>query len=319
VKSTVEEYSLSVVGPSPRAAAHVRLGKARGMAVMAKIQVGNTWEVGLVPYIPVEQLVARKFEAMRSVGISGAMESWTLGCYPSQNWDVAESFYRDHSAGSDRDLENVAASIYGDKAAKRVVRAWQLFSDAFQQYPFSDSLVYSSVVQCGPAALIYFEPTGLTPRIMNSYDNLDWTQPFGPQIVSDVFEKMGSGWREGLKELEGAMNDVPAAHRRQAAKDLGVCRAIGLYFRSIANQVRFHASRQRWKMSVDGMETMNSVVKDEMSIARKFLEICSQDSRLGFEASLDYLYLPLDIREKIVACEYMVEKQIPETRARLKA
>jgi len=197
--------------------------------------------------------------------------------------------------------------------------ARKIFSAASEQYPFSDSLVYSSVVQCGPAALIYFEPTGLTPRIMNSYDNLDWTQPFGPQIVPDVFEKMASGWSEGLKELEGVMKDVPAAHRRQAAKDLGVCRAIGLYFRSIANQVRFHASRQRWKMSADGMETMNSVVKDEMSIARQFLEICSQDSRLGFEASLGYLYLPLDIREKVVACEYMVEKQIPETKARLKA
>ncbi len=318
IKSTVEEYSLSVTGPSPRAAAHIRLGKARGMDVMAKIQVGNTWELGLVPYIPVEQLVVRKFEAMHSAGISGVMESWTLGCYPSENWDVAESFYRDHPASANEDLEAAAASLYGAKAAKHVIRAWQLFSDAFQQYPFSDSLVYSSVVQCGPAALIYFEPTGLKPRIMNSYDNLDWTQPFGPRIVSDVFEKMASGWNEGLKELVGAMNDVPVAHRRQAAKDLGVCRAIGLYFRSIANQVRFHASRQRWKMSAEGMDTMNSVVKDEMNIAKQFLEICLQDSRLGFEASLGYLYLPLDIREKIVACEYMIETQIPERKARLK-
>lgn len=319
VKSTVEEYSLSVVGPSPRAAAHIRMGKARGMDVMAKIQVGNTWEVGLVPYIPVEQLVARKFEAMRAAGITGAMESWTLGGYPSLNWEVAEAFYHGYTAGGDGNLEKFAATIYGASVAKRVVRAWRLFSDAFEQYPFSDSLVYSSVVQCGPAALLYFEPTGLTPRIMNSYDSLDWTQPFGPKIVADLFEKMASGWNAGLKELEGLMNDVPASQRHQVAKDIGVCRAIGLYFRSIANQVRFHASRQHWKTSLAGLNTMKLLVKDEITAARQFLEVCSQDSRLGFEASLGYLYLPLDIREKLVACQYVIEKQIPEAETRLKA
>lgn len=319
IKSTVEEYSLSVVGPSSRAAAHIRLGKTRGMDVMAKIQVGTTWEVGLVPYIPVEQLLVRKFEAMRAAGITGAMESWTLGGFPSENWGVAASFYRRHASDGNDDLEEMAASLYGATAANRVVRAWGLFSDAFGQYPFSDSVVYSSVVQCGPAALLYFEPTGLTPRIMNSYDNLGWTQPFGPRIVANMFRKMASGWELGLKELEGAMQAVPAAQRGHAATDLRVCRAIGLYFRSVANQVRFHASRERWKASVAGLDSMKMLVNDEISVARQFLEICSEDSRLGFEASLGYLYLPMDIREKLVACQYMIEKQIPEAEARLKA
>ncbi len=317
IKSTVEEYSLSVVGPSPRATVHIRLGKARGMDVMAKIQVGNTWECGLVPYLPVEQLLVHKFEAMRKAGISGAMESWTLGGYPSQNWQVAASFYRGDTGGGA--LEEAAASIYGASAAKRVVRAWQLFSEAFERYPFSDSLVYSSVVQCGPSALLYFEPTGLTPRIMNSYDNLDWTQPFGPKIVAHEFAKMAAGWDAGLKELEEAMREVPTVKRGEAAKDLSVCRVIGLYFRSIANQVRFHASRQRWKASATGLNIMKTIVNDEMSIARQFLDICARDSRLGFEASLGYLYLPLDIREKLVACQYMIERQIPAAEARLQA
>lgn len=319
VKSTVEEYSLSVVGPSPRAAAHIRLGKARGMDVMAKIQVGNTWELGLLPYIPVEQLVTRKFEAMHNAGITGAMESWTLGGYPSENWDVAELFYRNHAGDTNKALEEVAASLYGGKAAKHVVRAWQSFSDAFYQYPFSDSVVYSSVVQCGPTGLLYFNPSGLTPRIMNSYDNLDWSQPFGPKIVAAVFEKMAAGWYEGLKELESNMKDVPPGNRKRAMKDLRICRAIGLYFRSIANQVRFHTSRERWKKSLKGMEAMSSMVRDEMNIAKQFYAICSQDSRVGFEASLGYLYLPLDVREKVVACQYMLDKQIPEAKARLKS
>jgi hypothetical protein len=46
---------------------------------MPKAQVGNPSEMSLVPYIPVPGLVARKFAALRSAGISGVMASWTLG------------------------------------------------------------------------------------------------------------------------------------------------------------------------------------------------------------------------------------------------
>ncbi|TAM82049.1 MAG: hypothetical protein EPN47_10245 [Acidobacteria bacterium] len=122
-----------------------------------------------------------------------------------------------------------------------------------------------------------------------------------------------------MKEFEEAMKEVPTAKRGEAAKDLGVCRAIGLYFRSIAKQVRFHASRQSWKSSTAGLDIMKKIVVDEIGIARQFLEICVRDSRIGFEASLGYLYLPLDIREKLVACQYMMEQQIPAAEAQLKA
>ena len=91
VRSTVDEYSLSTSGPSPRAAAHIQQARGRGMRVWAKLQVGNTWELGLLPYIPVPHLVARKLAQIRVAGISGAMESWTLGGYPSLNWLVARS------------------------------------------------------------------------------------------------------------------------------------------------------------------------------------------------------------------------------------
>ncbi|MDE3181429.1 MAG: hypothetical protein KGM47_17435 [Acidobacteriota bacterium] len=319
VKSVADEYSLSVSGPSPRAEAHIRQAHARGMNVMAKVQVGNTWELGLLPYIPVEQLVVRKFEAMRSSGISGAMESWTLGGYPSQNWEVAEAFYRKVVPDSGEVLESAAASLYGTEAAPKVVSAWRAFSEAFQHYPFSNGLVYSSVVQCGPAHLIYFEPTGKAARILNSYDDLSWTRPFGPQVVANVFERMASGWQRGVVLLEEALKDVPAAKQLQAMRDFRISQAALLYFKSIANQVRFNSSRQNWKKSHTGLNAMTGLVRDEIRLAEQFLEICTGDSRVGFEASLEYFYLPLDIREKLAACRFMLEKQIPEARRRLSA
>ena len=72
---------------------HISTGSGSSMRVMAKLQVGNTWELGLLPYIPVPHLVGAKTCTVRVAGISGAMESWTLGGYPSLNWLVARSLF----------------------------------------------------------------------------------------------------------------------------------------------------------------------------------------------------------------------------------
>ena len=316
VKSIVDEYSLSVAGPSPRAAAHIRQAHQRGMTVMAKLQVGNTWELGLLPYIPVAQLVDRKFEAVRSAGISGAMESWTLGTYPSPNWQIAEAFYGRSAPDSSKRLEQVAAGLYGQKGAPDVLRAWELFSDAFGQYPFSVALVYSSVVQEGPAHMLYFEPTGKLSKILNSYDDLAWTAPFGPSIVAKVFADIASAWQKGLSYLQAALSEAPADKRFEAERDFKISDAAFLYFQSVANQVAFYQLRLKWKQEPRLLEQMRTVVQQELRGAERFWAICQADSRVGFEASLQYFYLPLDVLEKIIACRYMLSTQIPRAAAK---
>jgi hypothetical protein len=46
VKTAVGEYSISVVGPGPRARAHWALAAEAGVATLAKVQFNNTWEIG---------------------------------------------------------------------------------------------------------------------------------------------------------------------------------------------------------------------------------------------------------------------------------
>jgi len=117
------------------------------MRVMAKAQVGNTWELALLPYIPVPHLVARKFAAMRQAEVSGAMESWTLGAYPSLNWLTAGRYDSRVVPDTEEAVRQVALEVYGKDAAESALRAWKTFAQAFEHYPFSNSLVYSSVVQ----------------------------------------------------------------------------------------------------------------------------------------------------------------------------
>ena len=91
VDSEVGEYSISAVGPGPRATEHWRLARAAGLNTLAKIQAGNTWELSAVPAIPAVANVARHAENLSKAEVSGVMLGWTLGGYPSSNLEVAAS------------------------------------------------------------------------------------------------------------------------------------------------------------------------------------------------------------------------------------
>ncbi|MCE5309869.1 MAG: hypothetical protein LLG20_19720 [Acidobacteriales bacterium] len=302
VRTVVDEYSLSVTGPSPRAAAHLRLARERGMKTMVKAQVGTTWEMSLVPYIPVPELVARKFSAIRSAGADGVVASWTLGTYPSPNWSAAQAFYRGDAPGVEETVARVAADLYGKGGKAEALQAWKVFAEAFSDYPFTNGLVYSSVVQWGPAHPWWPQRTGKRPRILHSYDSLSWTSPFGPEIVVQVFERMSARWHSGIEHLSAACKLAPAAARADVASDLRVSRAVGLYFESIANFVRFHSTRER------GGGSVKELLRKEIRLATGFLDIVRADARFGYEPSIQYFYLPLDIREKIAACRYYLGK-----------
>jgi hypothetical protein len=82
VRSAVGEYSISSVGPGPRAAEHWAMARAAGLKTVAKVQVGATWEFCAIPYLPALDLVAEHARNLSSAGVNGLMLSWSLGCYP---------------------------------------------------------------------------------------------------------------------------------------------------------------------------------------------------------------------------------------------
>ena len=88
IPMNVEEYSISTIGPSPRAKIRSQQAKQFGFDFLAKIQLSTTWECGTVPFIPVPNLLARKAQGMSNVGVNGAMATWTIGSYPSPNTEA---------------------------------------------------------------------------------------------------------------------------------------------------------------------------------------------------------------------------------------
>lgn len=323
VSSGVGEYSISAVGPGPRAARHWALAKKRGLKTIAKIQANCSWELSAVPYLPVMNLVAQHYSNLTQADIDGFMMSWSLGGYPSPNLELARCFESKLAPTVEQALATVAGSRYGNGAAADVLSAWSKFSEAFAEYPFHAGFIYTGPMQCGPSNLLYAKRSGYAATMVGfPYDDLDqWRAIYPADVLGQQLGKIARGWQEGLAILRGAQDRAAtAAQRLNLHTDLILAEAAGLHFRSAANQVRFITARNAL---LSGslpeaerkayVETARSALQDEIQTASRLFALTLQDSRIGFEASNHYYYLPLDLVEKVVNCRHILDTAFAPT------
>jgi hypothetical protein len=310
----VGEYSISVVGPGPRALRHWSLARQQGLATMAKVQWSATWEISAVPYIPVPNLVIQHCENLRRVGIQGLMLSWTVGGYPSPNSDAAQALYFSPEPDVNDALRRVAQQRYGKDAAPAILEAWKTFSMAFEEFPYGLA-IYTIPTQHGPANPLRLHPSGYkASMILFPYDDYKaWVGAYPVETVEEQFRKMSTMWESGLASFGEALLRVPAHKRAVAQKDLGIAETCHLHFRSVANQIRFYILRAQLESTKSGERArvaalMIEIAEDEIRLARRQYAISRQDSAIGYEASNQYYYRPLDMIEKVLNCQQVMEE-----------
>jgi len=318
VSTTVGEYSLSAVGPGPRATRHWRLARAAGLKTVAKMQINNTWECSAVPYLPVLDLVAEHCRRVAAESVDGLMLSWTLGGYPSPNLAVVQGFLQDPPPDPQAILEAVAQARYGPSAAPWARRAWKEFSEAFREYPYHGGVLYNAPVQVGPANLLHPRATGYASTMVGfPYDHVDgWRSVYPADVFASQFEKVADGWDRGLELLRRAVDAARPERRAEAQADLRLAAAAGLHFRSVAHQVRFTmlrdelaagASKLPEEVRKRQIERARGIARAEIEVARELFRLARDDSRIGYEASNHYYYVPLDLVEKVINCRYILD------------
>lgn len=312
IRTEIGEYSISVVGPGPRATAHWALARAAGLVAMAKTQFNNTWEISAVPYIPVPNLVARHAENLLRAGIGGIQASWTLGGYPSPNLEVAKEFYFTPSRSSEDVLNEVATRRYGKDAAPLILEAWHGFSRAFELFPYSVA-IYTIPTQHGPANLLRAAPTGVrSSMILFPQDDYKaWSGKYPPAVVHREFRRMADLWETALPAFRQAVALVPERRRERAVEDLAIAETCHIHFRSTANQVEFYLLR-------DGPQTtksrgrMREIARDESELASRLYGLARRHSVIAYEASNNYYYRPADLLEKIVNCRHLLDHALKD-------
>lgn len=281
VKSTVGEYSLSSIGPGPRALRHWAAARARGLRVAAKMQCGCSWELSAVPWVPAVDNLARHAAAVRAAGVEDIMLGWTLGGHPSPNLEAV----------AEPDLERLAARRYGPAAAAAVATFWRACSTAYREFPYHIGVVYNAPLQLGPANPLWLQPTGYHATMVGfPYDDLDrWRSIYPAEVFASQLEQVAAGFQAAAD----ALGDVAPEER--------LCgEAAALHFGAVAHQARFVLARQAGDRAA-----MRRWAAAEAQSAKRLWALQSRDTRLGFEASNQYYYVPTDLVEKVVNCAWV--------------
>ena len=330
IKGLVVDYSISKPGPGPIATRLWKKAQECGLGTIAKVQLNNTWECSAVPYIPVPGLVEKHLRNLESAGVKDFMLNWTLGGFPGGNMELLKI-----------PKEMLALDKYGETAAPFILKAWDCFDRAFEEFPLhSTSQLYTAPQNFGPMNLLADKPTGYKATMIGfPYDDLEsWRGNYYPEdIFEEQFRKLSTGWSDGLKKLAEAEKMIPA-DKKLAFEDLAnVAEATYCHFRSTYLQIRFVRLRDADNLGVAGCQSsvdsrqssvvsrqsevggrrsevelkdgnlseINAVLDEEIELARRLHAVMLRDSRIGFEASNHYYYTVNDLKEKILNCEFI--------------
>ena len=319
IKSQVGEYSISSVGPGPRALKHWAAATQAGVKPAAEIQFNNTCEIASIPYLPVLDLVAEHIHNLASNRLHGMLIGWTMGGHPSPNFQLAQELNRTPAPKVDDVLDALARERFGAEGAPHARKAWTLASEAFRQYPFNIGVVYTCPIQWGPANPLYLAKTGYHATMWGiPYDDLDgWRGPYPPEVFAAQFEKVAAGFERAVGELQMAVAKAPSTRRIDVEADLRFARAEAMHFLAVANQTRYVLARntlaqpatplapeERGRLRAEARRCLES----EIALARRLFTLVREDSRIGFEPSCHYFYLPLDLVEKVVNCRWLLDQ-----------
>lgn len=309
IKSTVGEYSLSAVGPGPRALRNWAFAREAGLKTLAKVQVNASWEMSVVSSVPVLDLVARHADNLSRESVNGVMLSWSLGGYPSENLKLFQNFQRGDII--EQELQELATAEYGKKAGPIVREAWRLCSESFENYPFSMNTIYSAVHHMGPSNPIFTTPTNYraTYVVGVPYDDLYIWRSFYPTLTYiDLLDKSAAGFKAGVALLDEAQQGVERRYRKALQRERGRMEAVRIHLQAGVEQGRFIHARNLYLKDMEDKETlkhtMREALKNEKALIESLLDVSTADSSIGYESSSQYFYVPLDLVEAYASACY---------------
>ena len=293
VPDIIGDYSLSVVGPGETAKRLWKRARERGIEVGAKVQVNTSWECSTAPFLPVYEKVTQHMKNLTEEGVEHMMLSWTLGGYMSDNLKIASAFFTD--SGEEFSYDKILENSYGDYA-KEIKEAVGYFCKGFSEFPFDHQGIYEGPANAGAANILYPEKTNMTSTMTGfPYDDLDrWRNVYPEDIYLNQFEKLCVEWKKGLD----AIKDIPLCEFRDMA-EYGYT-----LFSASRNQIEYYILRN----SNGSKERIKEIIESEKDNASLAYKVMRRNSTVGFEAANHYYVTCAMLMEKIVQCDYLLNK-----------
>lgn len=317
VTMSVEDYSISVPGPSPTFTNEAAIVGARGMKLVTMSNTaGRTWDFGGLPYEPVPFLWLERFRALRTArqayGLTGLMDSHHFGFQPNLCADIAKlAFTREVSDEAlEKSIGEAVRRRFGEGDAPAVLAALRDWSEAMDRHPAA------SVDQWGVwrvGSTYPFVPMGEkippAPPCLGTGRGWKFVDPVAGQAWGWGFtpgELPGHiALSKGEMELWKSGSDRLAALKGEEARRLA---GLGRFCEHAA-RTRYNLHRY-WKACADGRpkEELCRILDEEAENVRTLIPVVEANPKLGWEPRMGFVTNADCLRWKLTQLEQARER-----------
>ena len=307
------DYSLSFAGPGKYFTSEAIAAAKRGLRLYTQANAGGlTWDFGTVPYLPCPYQWHARWTAMTKAnadwGLSGVMENHHFGWWPSFITELEKEAFTEGGIPFKRHIRMIAARDYGEKNADRVLAVWKRWSDLARDYVPTDDNQYGPF-RIGPAYPYAFggkrieyasfpgdryASNGIGICRLNYLDRgfvAELTDEGDQQVRMkselELLAPMAKAYDEGA--------DLFASIGTPAARQMSV---LGRYL-ARTTTTALNVKRGALAFLSDDKDQVRAIAREEYANAKAALPLVEENSRLGWEPSMEYVGGPRQIRWKL--------------------
>ena len=308
------DYHLSFVGPSAGFRRIARRAARAGVPMSAKLQVSSSIEVETLPYVPVPGLLYDKFRAMRSCGVSSIMQSWLFGAKPGLMSRAAGLLASEDFSGTRRDFLRTLASPDWGAQTEKIVRAWELFSQAYRNFPFCNTFQYYGPLDDGASWPLY---PRLAYKPLTPVWKIDF--PLSGDAIGECLEnhtldealalmaRCRRLWDRGMKCLDALPSEASTPEQK---RQIAVARAMGLQIGIAVDILEFY--RLRAEGTREAVRSMRKIVLRELALREKLIGCIRENPDFGFQSEAEaYKYDIPSIRRAMASLRRLLKEDFP--------
>ena len=349
MKSTVQDgvdYSLNFVGPGSYFVSEAKAAKARGIRLSTNAQSsGRTWDFGTVPYEPMPYQWMKRYEGMVKAhyewGLDCVLENIHYGFQPSIISELEKYMFFTPYEGAptpEEWLKLLIARDFGDENVDAVDAAMRDFSEAITHYPATNEDQYGAF-RTGPAYPLWIEDPriGLTNppeqgKKPNEYNAMFGNGIYFPAYTPDVagrnslpgvriydeielIEELRALLEEGRKKLEAIANPNENLKKLIALAGFMInsCKTAVHVKKLYIALEKLHIAGSR-EVAAELLDEIEAIIRKERENVLDSIPIVQTDSRLGWEASMEYQADEQCLRWKLRQLDYELNFTLPKFR-----
>lgn len=331
----VVDYSLSFTGPGKYFVSEAEAATRRGLTIGVNAQTaGRTWDFGVVPYEPMPYAWIARYEALAAASekwnITGITESIHYGFWPSIISALEKEAFFTNGQPLKEYLSQLIAAEYGAENVAIVDEAFKQWSEAIYHLIPTNEDQYGSF-RTGPSYPLWLTDINTLPDFGRVPMN---NNPMHPGIYYTYYKENVSGrnslpsvrrpveiahirkmtelLQQGVAALESIQNRNEELERLLLlGRYLVHCSVTAIHAKTFfALKAKLSATETREEAAAL-LDEIEAVMRAERQNAEDAIEVAEQDSRLGWEPSMEYVGDATCLRWKLRQLDYELEETLP--------